>query len=224
MKKINLIVLFLFIISLKTSTEALTYGGCEYSEISKLKSYVSNINLSYNYRIVDNQAYFDIVLSNIVPGIYFVDSETGITYTYNSSYDGEVVIKDKLNGRNGVFKFYSENSNCYGTKLGDKYYNLPTYNIYHTDSLCVDNPNSKFCKKWREITFSYDELKKALEEKEISGIEDEEISDEIIIYEATLLDSFVRFYVDYYYIILVLIILICISIMILDKKKNRFDI
>lgn len=224
MKKINLIILVLFLFGIYTPIKAITYGGCEYSQISKLKSYVSNINLSYNYYIIDNQAYFDIVLSNIVPGIYFIDSETGITYSYESSDEGEIVIKDKINGRNGSFKFYSELFDCYGLKLGDKYYKLPTYNIYHTDPLCVENPSSKFCKKWREITFSYDELKKALEQKESEKKEDEEIINEPVPYETTFWDSFIRFYTEYYYIILILIILVCISIMLIDKKKNRFDI
>ena len=51
MKKVIYFIVFLFIVfGAKMNIEALSYGGCEYSEISKLRSYVSNINISYDYK------------------------------------------------------------------------------------------------------------------------------------------------------------------------------
>ena len=48
MKKIILILLlsFMFI-----NSSALTYGGCDYSTVSRMKSIVKNINISYDYTI-----------------------------------------------------------------------------------------------------------------------------------------------------------------------------
>ena len=50
-KNIFIVVLISILFSLGSKTEALTYGGCEYSKISRLKSIVSNINLSYDEHI-----------------------------------------------------------------------------------------------------------------------------------------------------------------------------
>ena len=55
MKKIVYLILLISVYFFNNFTiKALKYGGCEYSEISKLKSYVSNVNISYDYYIFDN--------------------------------------------------------------------------------------------------------------------------------------------------------------------------
>ena len=58
MKK-NTVFVLCFIMVLLTFSfdiQALTYGGCEYSVVSRLKSLVSNVNVSYDYYIKDNSA------------------------------------------------------------------------------------------------------------------------------------------------------------------------
>ena len=68
MKKI---ILFLLINFFPFYISALTYGGCDYSDVARMKSIVTNINLSYDYKIIDNEAYFDVTLSNLTKDIYF---------------------------------------------------------------------------------------------------------------------------------------------------------
>ena len=202
---------------------ALTYGGCAYSDVARLKAFVSNINISYDYYIQNNKAYFNIKLTNIVPGIYFEDSQTGNKYSYENTNNGEIVIYNYTN-TNGNYKFYSSLNECYGVKLGNKYYTLPTYNIYYEDVLCKENPNHSLCQKWIKMNYSYDEFKGIIDkynlEKDDTTLENEKD----VIYEKTYLNLLVDFYIDYYYIILLSIIAICVVIMIINTKKNKFDI
>lgn len=220
-KKVFIITLWLSVFMLNFDVDALTYGGCEYSVISKLKSFVSNVNLSYDYYISNNEAYFNITLSNLVPDIYFVDSTSGKTYNYYDFNDGEITIRD-IKSTNGHFKFYSAKSECYGVKLNNKYYNLPTYNTYYTDPLCEENRTYSLCQKWISVNYSYNEFKTLIQKyKEQKN----EIDDNVVVdREETILDKIIKFYVKYYYFILPTIIIIGISTIVLIKRKNRFDL
>ena len=221
-KLISIISLGVFAFFASFSVKALSYGGCEYSEISRLRNFVSNINLSFDYYIQDNQAYFDITISNLIPDIYFVDSVSGNTYYYSNSYDGEITIKG--NKHNGHYKFYSALEKCYGIKLSSKYYKLPTYNTYFTDTLCQQNKNFSLCQKWINVNYSYNEFKKMIDEYN-NQHEDEGVADNTqVIYEKTILDELVNFYTQYYYIILISIIVVCVVIMIISRRKNKFDL
>lgn len=224
MKK-NIIFILVFINLLfcfKMKVNSLTYDGCEYSEVSRLKSIVSNVNMIYDYYTLNNSVYFNITLTNITPDIYFIDSSTGKIYNYGNTIDGEITISGYRH-QTGNYKFYSALDKCYGVKLSNKYYNLPTYNIYYTDDLCKKNSNYSLCQKWTNVSYSYDEFKSLIEEynkKENVNIE----KDSNIVYEKTYLDAIVNFYTKYYYFILIGIIVICVSIMVINKKKNSFDI
>ena len=219
-KTINFLFLLFCLLSINNKVFALTYGGCEYSEIARLKSIVSNINISYEYYIKDNRAYFNITLNNVVPEIYFIDSSSGNKYTYNNTIDGELTIRDNTQS-SGHYDFYSAMSKCYGVKLLNKYYNLPMYNYYYMDPLCKENQNHSLCQKWSNVNYTYDEFKRVIREyNENKNKKDENI----VIYEETILDMIVRFYVENYYFILLGIIVVCGSIMLIYRRKNRFDL
>lgn len=223
-EKIYYIVFFVVLfLSFNLNIKSLTYGGCEYSEIARLKSFVSNVNLSYEYYISNNKPYFNVTISNIVPGMYFVDSLTGNTYNYNNTTEGEIIIKGYTTN-NGNYKFYSSLSKCYGVKLGSKYYSFPSYNYYYENDLCKENQNYSLCQKWVNITYSYDEFKEKIEEYQRNKNKIEEEVPTPIVYKKTILDFIISFYIKYYYIILIGIIVICVSIMYVDRRKNRFDI
>ena len=221
--KRKIIFLIMLIMFINCNCRALSYGGCSYSEVSKLKAFVSNINISYDYYISNNKAYFNLTLNNIVPGIYFVDSYTGNSYNYYDTNDGEITLYN-YNNYQGSLKFYSELQQCYGIKLGTKYYKFPQYNSYYQEPICLENKNFTLCQKWQKMIYSYSELEKKIEEynrKMENEIQEEDIEFE---YNPTFLDKIVKFYTKYYYIILSAIILVCVVIMIVSSRKNRFDI
>lgn len=224
MKKIKFLIIFmLFTFCSNFNIKALTYSGCEYSQIANLKSYVSNINLSFDYYIKDNSAYFNITLTNLVPGIYFEDYTTGKKYYYEDTIDGEITLYDYRN-TNGNYKFYSSLNECYGVKLGDKYYRLPEYNYYYTDTLCEQNRNFSLCKKWTKVNYSYNDFVKLIEDYKNQEKTEEDNDESLIEYKKNFLDKFVNFYTENYYILLLGIILICVFVMLINQRKNKFDL
>lgn len=137
--------------------------------------------------------------------------------------DGEITIYD-VQKTAGNYKFYSNLSECYGVKLGNVYYSLPAYNNYYNDPLCENNRNFSLCQKWVKVNYSYNELSEKINEfnkQEEQIQEDDNIE---TIYKKNYLDDIVKFYIEYYYFILIGIILICVTIMIISKKKNSFDL
>lgn len=215
------IIFVLCLFTYNMSIKSLTYGGCEYSQISRLKSIVSNINISYDYNINNNTAYFNITISNLTPDIYFVDTKTSKKYYYNNANDGEITIYNVTND-SGNYRFYSAINKCYGIKLGDKFYNLPTYNYYYNDPLCQANPDFSLCKKWVEVNYSRDELEKLINEYNNKNNNEEIVPEKP--HEETLIDKIIKFYVKNYYFILGGIIVICIPMIVIIRRKNKFDL
>lgn len=218
MKKI---ILFLMASFAFINSSALTYGGCDYSTVARMKSIVSNINISYDYTIINNEAYFNVTINNLTGDIYFYDTETGKNYYYTDTNNGEITIYNYKTS--GSYKFYSNNNFCRDISLGSKYYNFPEYNVYYTDSLCSDIPNYSLCQKWASINYSRDEFEQKVSEYKNSKeqIEEEKINVE---YEKTILDIIVELYIKYYYYFLGGLILICSIIIIINYRKNRFKL
>lgn len=218
-RKILFIVLLLFLST--TKARALTYAGCSYSDIAKLRAYVDNINLYYDYRIDGNMAFFNITLTNVPQNVYFVDTKKGNTYTYNNTNNGEITLLNYFDNK-GQFQFYSALGECYGINLGSKYYNLPTYNEHYDSDICREIPEFSLCKKWVSSEYSYDEFMRLAERYRNEGtIEPEK---EEVEYSKNFVDYIVDFYVKYYYIILGSIIVIFGSIIIIKSRKEKFDI
>ncbi len=221
MKKIFLIlvILVMFIIGFDNIS-----AYCDNTYISRLKKYVSNINISYNYRSIENQAVlFDITLNNIPNGVYFVDTYTDTTYGYSNTKNGEITIYNYGDGVSSSYKFYSASSECYGVNLGTKYYKLPIYNVYYNNSLCDEVPNFNLCQKWVNKRISYNEfMSKTIEY--ISNLNKEDEQPPQVIVKKSFLDKLIDLYVNYYYYFFIGIILICVTIIIISRRKNRFDL
>lgn len=219
MKKIILIILLSFTF---INSSALTYGGCDYSTVSRMKSIVKNINISYDYKYINDNVTFSVTINNLTNDIYFYDTGSGKTYYYSNTNNGEITINN-YNGNSGSYKFYSNNKSCYGISLGTKYYKFPTYNTYYNHSLCSDIPNYSLCQKWGYVNYSEEEFKKlVLEYKE--GKEEKEEEKTVVEYEKTIIDKIVEIYIHYYYYFLGAIILVFGTIIIVNNRKNRFKL
>lgn len=219
MKKI---ILFLLINFFPFYISALTYGGCDYSDVARMKSIVTNINLSYDYKIIDNEAYFDVTLSNLTKDIYFYDTVSEKKYYYSDTIDGEIIIPN-YKVVSGSYKFYSAKSECFGVSLGTKYYNFPVYNKYYNNSLCSDIPNYSLCQKWGYVNYSQDEFEQMI--FEYKNEDPEEENNKIIVeYKKTFLEKVIDVYVKYYYFFLGILILVCTIVIIINNKKNSFKL
>lgn len=219
MKK-KLILLIMLLLSF-IKVRALSYGGCEYSRISKLKSYVTNVNVLYNYRLSGNSPIFSVTLTNITPEMYFIDSYSGETYFYNNTNAGEITITNYY-GNGGQYNFYSNIGECYGIKLGTKYYKFPTYNVYYGSEVCKDIPEYSLCQKWIDNNYDYYTFYRLASEYKESLKKEDKVSNQT--YKKTVLDNIVDFYINNYMYFLGIIVIICATIILIDRKKNRFKL
>ncbi|MDO4963429.1 MAG: hypothetical protein Q4E75_04990 [bacterium] len=196
---------------------ALAYNGCEYNKVSRLKSVVQNISISYDYRIVNNDVVFDVTISNLTKDIYLYDSY------FNKNYygvDGEITIENYDINKNS-YSFYSNLEDCYGTFLGKKYVVFPSYNKYYEDDLCKGIEDFGLCKKWTKVSYSYEEFVKLVSEYKNTPKKEEYVQE---VYEKNFWDEVALIYAKYYYYFLVPVILVCGIIVIVSKRKNKFKI
>ena len=209
----------LFLIALSFISINTVEARCEYSTISRAKSLVNNVNISYSYQDIDSQPYFDVTINNSTPDMYFVDTQTDEVYTYNDTRNGEITIYN-YNGIPGAYKFYLSNNNCYGTSLGTKYYKFPVYNIYYDSAICSDIKDYSLCKKWVDFNYSYEEFLSAIDRYKISLIENSN-SEENVTYNKDIFGNVIKFYINYYYYILLATIVICGLIIVIKRKKEK---
>lgn len=218
MKKKIIIILFMMFI-LKSNVLALKYGGCEYSDVSRMKQLVTNINVTYNYRIVNNIAYFDVTLSNITDEMYIVDNVTH--NIYHNPGTGEITIPN-FTSKSVTFSVYSNRSDCRSLFLGSKYAQFPTYNKYYTSKMCEGINEFTYCKKWVPKAYTEAEIKKAIEDYYNKPKPEEEPIE--YIEKKTLLDKLIEIYVKYYILILSTIIIIGLALIEIIRKKKRFKL
>ncbi len=217
LKKVVMVFISFFAFAL--SIKALGYGNCDYSAIAKMRAYVNNVNVIYTYN-GDKNLSFNITLTNITPDMYFVDTYSGKTYYYRKTKNGEITIKNYMNGLSGRYNFYANTIECKGAKIGTKYYSLPVYNYYHKYDVCKGYENYNVCKKWSKIKLtSYELAEKIRKYNEVPKEEPANVE-----YKMTWLDKLVAIYVKYYYIFFIAIILICGTIMIINRNKNKFKL
>lgn len=219
MRKKIIFITLLLVLSI-THVNAMTYGGCDYSIVARLKKIVNNINLSYDYKMVNGMPNFSITINNVVEGMYFLDTNTGLKYYYKDTKNGEITINNYL-GHSGAYKFYADLQNCSNVTLGSKYYDFPSYNYHYNSELCKEIPNFSLCKKWVSVNLTEDELKKEIEKYRNKG---EVIEKEEPVSEFSLLNYIIELYTTYYYYIFIAIIFICGIIIIIKRRKDSFKL
>ena len=216
MKKKIIFTVIILLSFIKVS--ALSYAGCDFSDVSRMKQIVSNINVSYNYRIVNDEAYFDVIVSNLTNEIYVTDN-----YYKNNFYssNGELVIPN-VKSNSIYLKFNSNRQECKGLLLGNRYEQFPIFNKYYDDEVCLNVPIS-YCNRWVNKEYTLEEIKDAIDKYNNSIVDQPEKPTEVI-YKKNILDKIIEFYTKYYYFVLAGIIILCTAIILINKKKNQFKI
>lgn len=214
-KLILIVSLFFFI----TNVRALSYAGCDFSDVARMKQIVSNINVSYNYRIVNDEAYFDVIINNLTNDIYVTDNY--YKGEFHNFINGELVLYN-VKANSIYLKFNSNRLECRGLLLGNKYEQFPIFNKYYDDEVCSGIKGLSYCNKWVNKEYTFEEVKSAVEKHNSITPKTEEPTQ--VIYKKTLLDKVIAFYLKYYYIVLAAVIVFCVTIIIINKRKNQFKI
>lgn len=218
--KRKLFFIFIMLFLCKINASAVTYAGCDTSIVARMKQLVTNVNISYNYRIVNDEVVYDLVVSNLTNNMYVSDNYFG--RDYYGFQNGELVIYG-IKSDSITLRFYSNIAECRGLLLGTKYEQFPIFNKYWDDDICSDMQGIYYCSKWTTKSYTKEEIEKAIKDYK-NSIKEEPVEPTKVIYKKSFMDKLIEFYVKYYYIALLGVIGICVTIIVINKRKNQFKI
>lgn len=136
------------------------HAECSSERIAELNKIANNVQVSYDYEMVDETPKFKVTVSNLTNDIYMVDD----IFAQNISGTGDKVL-DYASGTHINFTVYSNDNNCKNEALTTKYVNLPAFNYYYYDERCKDNSEYNYCKMWVDTSkLTDEEFAKGLEE------------------------------------------------------------
>lgn len=125
----------------------IVHAECSYERQAELSRIASNLQFSYEYEMHDNgNPDFTVTINNLTDDIYVVDNY-GVVF----SGTGEKT-QNYLNGAEPKFIVYSNDSDCYGEKLLTSYLNLPKYNWYSQEDICLRNSEYELCAIWYDVS------------------------------------------------------------------------
>lgn len=206
--------LFIILITICLCFPNTVFGArCENTEKIKLAALAKNISVTYDYVEENNQVFFQIIFSNLQPGLKIKDVTNNREFYYNGS---ELVL-----GRyqpNTISRFDVYSTTC-DSRLYSHYVTLPGYNPYYSDPVCKDM-NISLCQKWVTINYDYNTFVNEVNKyKQTNTVEIEPEQQEVL----GIYDYIFKFLSEYYYIIFPIIIIGGITgIVILRKKDNLF--
>lgn len=220
-KRTIVFIIVLFIMPMYVFARSKT--DCDYTLLSDLKKIANNIDFTYEYKIENNIAYFDITITNITNDVYIVDSNNN-SYYYSDTVNG-ILRLDNFKSGKYQFKVISNNIECLSNNLLVKTLSLPYYNEFYNSEVCNGLENYYMCYKWYNYRGSYDlfeyEVNKYKESLKIDNI----VNDDVNI---SLFDKIINFILKYFYLIFIIVLILIMIIIYLVKlikfRRNRFDI
>lgn len=190
-------------------------ANCSNQELTRYKSLASNINNYYDYDETSNK--FNITAYNLSNELRIINKSDESSYETNDQF-GEINIGNLNPGNTVTLGVYPKNDNCKDYRVYTIYVNLPYYNQYYNDEVCINN-NNQLCSKWVNTSkFSHEEfINRVKQEKSGQQEEIKEPEEEMKKY------GFFDFIADFYIpILLVIIVGGSVAIYFLDKKR-KFD-
>lgn len=206
--------LFLLLLLIPISSKAYY---CDYDDYNEFRKKASNVNLMVDYEIILDEARFTITLYNIKEEQYIYDVKNDKTYYYDGNDSIEIVVT-----KPGSYSFevYSEDNYCDNNYLNKLFAEIPIYNPFYKDDLCVGIESYKYCQRWFSKKLDYSEFVDSVTQyRESLKVKDIIVEDDY----KSIFDYMLEFYLKYWFIILPAIIVVCsVSIVILRKKENKF--
>lgn len=219
MKKIIKIVLLTIILMLPIKI----MGACTVDDKVRYLTLSSNVTTSYDYVEDNDKVTFSITIHNVHKDLVVKDNINNRSYSSNRNDLNNYTINNLKDGVNYSFDIYAKSGDCSYRLLNTLYVNLPKYNKYYKDSICDGASEFNLCQKWGETgNLDYETFKLKVEEykKKISidkTENDETKKEESIFYFIG------NFWAKYYLYITIGIVIVLLPIIIIVKKKNRYD-
>lgn len=218
------ITIFLFVMPNQSVVKA--KNRCENRTLTDYRELLKNIKIYSDYRIVDNQAVFDVTITNIPYDVYIEDTKNEKIYKYEDfTTQNELIIRNYAENQKLNYRFYTSASGCYGQVLGSRTVTLPNYNENTVDSLCAGIQEFSLCRKWGGTTVNREELeKKTNEYREKSNLipkpnekktQNEKMKNKIV--------DFIGKYYIYMVAAVAIVVLLLIALKTKAEEKSEFD-
>lgn len=188
------------------------HAACDSSTLSRYKSLAGNINNYYDY--VNGS--FSVTFYNVSSELKIVNKNDGHDYFADSNL-GNVIVNGLTPGSMVNFAVYPTSGDCNNYRVFTFYINLPYFNKYYSDPICINNSDI-LCSKWSNTSmYNYEQFVNTVKGNKKEEVIEQEPEQEIRRY------GFFDFLGDYYIFILLFIIASgSIGIYFLDKK-SKFD-
>ena len=219
MKKFIKIILFIFFMILPIKV----FGACSVDDKVRYLSLASNITTSYDYTEVNDKVTFSITIHNVHKDLVVKDNVNNRSYSSNRNDLNNYTVSNLKDGTNYSFSIYAKSTDCSYKLLNTVYVNLPKYNKYYKDSACTGIESYNLCQRWGEIgDINYETFKSKVEEyKNKSDVSDEIKDDDVK--TTSIIEKLGDFWAKYYIYITIGTIVLLIPIIIIVKKKNKYD-
>lgn len=204
-------ILFTILLLAPFSIEAL----CSNQELSRYKALAPHINTYYDFD--ENTKLFNVTVYNIKNELYIYNNNNNLPYINTNEVLNTIYIQGITPGTNLNLSVLPINGECKDFRVRTIYINLPHYNYYHNDPVCINNSN-QLCSKWANTSiYTHEQFKEKV--KIVNETKEEEKKPE----EKKEKYTFLNFLRDYYiYMLLIIIVFGIFTIYKLDKK-DRFD-
>lgn len=224
MKKYYIYIFLIFVVVfLPKNVNAV--GLCDNRSMAGYRELAGNIRVYTDYRIVQNQAFFDITITNIPRDVYIVDTSSNKTYQFeNFTTYSELIIKDYRENQRITFDVYVNTGGCYGQKLTTIYANLPNYNEYSSEEVCQGAEEFSLCQKWGNVSHGYNDFITQVNEYKIK--KKQNTTNPYVPKEPGVKDKILEFIGDYYIFLIggiALIVLLLMGLKTWASNKNEFD-
>lgn len=219
MKKFIKIILFTFFIILPVKA----FGACTVDDKVRYLALASNITTSYDYTEANDKVIFSITIHNVHKDLVVKDNINNKSYSSNRNDLNNYTVSNLKDGTNYSFSIYAKSTDCSYKLLNTVYVNLPKYNKYYKDSACTGVESYNLCQRWGEIgDINYETFKSKVEEyKNKSDVSDEIKDDDVK--TTSIIEILGDFWAKYYIYITIGTIVLLIPIIIIVKKKNKYD-
>lgn len=153
-KKVMIRYLFVFTVILFIFTCTKVNAECSNIEKNNLLQLSHNVKFTYEINEdekVKNKKKFNVIISNLLDGIYLFYEPYVYEYIKDSITPGVEKMDDTFNDNNTYeVKVYGNTKNCKDVYLETKTIDIPKYNIYSEKEECKGIEDFKLCNMWYE--------------------------------------------------------------------------
>ena len=196
---------------------------CSDAQVKNYQKLIKQIQVTYDY--YDEQKddlKFIASFHNVQKDFYLVNyNDFKYTIVYKEIKDGVITVGDLTPGQTYRFSVLNNDNKCKSQILDTITIQVPHYNAYYKDPLCVGIEEFEWCKKWVNVNnVSYKTFQKESEsyklEKENSLIEPEPVVEPDIWQQ---LRNFIGNY--YIYIVGVIVVVASVIVIIVKRRKDK---